>query len=336
MSRAKRLVRAAAWAAVVASFPVWFAAFLVVPFLPIATAAKAVAAAACIATGEALFWIGGFVLGAEVIAKFRAPKVTTGVSFASKRVAVIGATGGLGSAVARAVAREGGEVVLIARDEEKLAALGEALAAKTIVSDLRPASLREAAAACGPVDHVVCATGADVRRALDEHTDEDVARQLDVALAGPVHVARAFLSLVRAGGTIALFGGFADGSLSLPYYSANVAARAGLAGFVASVNRELAVERRTERLCYVCPAPADTESERPFAALWRRMGSAVVAPENVANFVLQSLLGKRTLAVMGASTRLLVCLQSLVPPVVDWLVVRRWGPLLKREFSPSK
>lgn len=336
MSRAKRLVRAAAWTAMIASFPVWFAAFLVVPFLPMTAAQKAVAAAACIAAGEALFWIAGFVLGAEVIAKFRAPKVDTGRSFASKRVAVIGATGGLGSAVARAIVREGGEVVLIARDSAKLAALGEALGARTIVADLRPESLRDAAAACGAVDHVVCATGADVRRALDEHSDDDVTRQIDVALVGPVNVARAFLSCVRPGGTIALFGGFADGSLSLPYYSANVAARAGLAGFVTSVNRELAVERRDERLCYVCPAPADTESERPFAALWKRMGSAVVAPELVANFVLQSLLAKRTLAVMGASTRLLVCVQAIVPPVVQWLVVRRWGPLLKREFSLAK
>lgn len=336
MSRAKKLVRAAAWTAMVASFPVWFAAFLVVPFLPISAAHKAVAAAACIAAGEALFWIAGFVLGAEVIAKFRAPKVDTGRSFASKRIAVIGATGGLGSAVARAIVREGGEVVLIARDSTKLSALGEALGARTIVADLRAESLREAAASCGAVDHVVCATGIDVRRSLDEHSDEDVTRQIDVALVGPVHVARAFLSCVRPGGTIALFGGFADGSLSLPYYSANVAARAGLAGFVTSVNRELAVEQRDERLCYVCPAPADTESERPFAALWKRMGSAVIAPELVANFVLQSLLAKRTLAVMGASTRLLVCVQSIVPPLVQWLVVRRWGPLLKREFSLAK
>ena len=336
MSRAKKALRATAWGAMVASFPVWFAAFLVVPFLPIGAAQKAVAAAACIALGEALFWGAGLVLGAEVIAKFRAPKVTTGASFAGKRVAVVGATGGLGSAVARAIAREGGELVLVGRDEGKLRAIAASIGARPIVAELRPESLRSAARECGPIDHVVCATGLDVRRALDAHSDEDIERQIDVALIGPVHVAEAFLPALRPGGTIALFGGFADGSLSLPYYSANVAARAGLAGFCAAVNRELAVEQRAERLCYVCPAPADTEAERPFAALWERMGSAIVPPESVANFVLQSLLAKRTVAVMGASTRALVCVQSLLPSVVDWLVVRRWGPLLEREFGAGR
>ncbi|MFO0560831.1 MAG: SDR family NAD(P)-dependent oxidoreductase [Polyangiales bacterium] len=336
MSRAKKVLRVAAWTAMVASFPVWFAAFLVVPFLPLGAAQKAAAAAVCIALGEALFWSAGLVLGAEVIAKFRAPKVTTGKSFAGKRVAVVGATGGLGSAVARAIAREGGELVLIGRDEARVRSIAGALGASAIVGELRPESLRRAAIECGPVDHVVCATGIDVRRALDDHTDEDIERQIDVALTGPMHVAKSFLPALRPGGTIVLFGGFADGTLSLPYYSANVAARAGLAGFCAAVNRELAVEQRAERLCYLCPAPADTEAERPFAALWKRMGSAIVPPESVADFVLQSLLARRTVAVMGASTRALVCLQSLLPALVDWLVVRRWGPLLKREFGPAR
>jgi hypothetical protein len=31
-----------------------------------------------------------------------------------------------------------------------------------------------------------------------------------------------------------------------------------------------------------------------------------------------------------------VCVQSLLPSVVDWLVVRRWGPLLKREFGAGR
>lgn len=86
------------------------------------------------------------------------------------------------------------------------------------MSDLAPASIRAAATESGEVDHVVCATGVDVRRALGAHTDEDVATQLDVALAGPIHVARAFLGVLRSGGTIAVFGGFADGTLVLPYH----------------------------------------------------------------------------------------------------------------------
>lgn len=331
-SRGRRVARALAWAAVISSFPVWCFAF-VVPFLPLGTAAQAALAAGCIVAGEALFWGGGLVLGVEVIARFRTPKVTTGKSFVGRRVAVIGATGGLGAAVARAVAREGGEVVLVARDLAKLQPLALELDAQVVQSDLDSAALRAAANECGIVDHVVCATGVDVRRSLEAHTDDDVASQLEVALAGPVHVARAFLSRLRAGGTIALFGGFADGTVALPYYSVDVAARAGLASFCASVNQELAVEGRAERLCYVCPAPADTAAERPFAALWRRMGTSMVPPERVADFVLAALLAKKTVAVMGWSTRALACARAMAPRLVDWLVARRFGPLLKQAFG---
>lgn len=326
------MIRGIAWGAIILSFPVWCFAF-VVPFLPISAANKVVFATACIVAGEALFWSAGFVLGAEVIAKFRGPKVTTGKSFVGKRVAVIGATGGLGSAVAQAVVREGGSVVLIARDASKLQPLAEELGAQSIVSDLSPTNLRAAAKETGKVDHVVCATGVDVRRSLEAHSDEDVATQLDVALAGPIHVARAFLDKLHAGGTIALFGGFADGTLALPYYSVDVAARAGLAGFCAATNQELAVEGRAERLSFVCPAPADTAAERPFAALWQKMGTKMVPPERVADFVLTTLLTKKAVAVMGFSTRMLTGARALAPAVVDWLVLRHVGPLLKQAFG---
>ncbi|MFO0610866.1 MAG: SDR family NAD(P)-dependent oxidoreductase [Polyangiales bacterium] len=329
---ARRALRAAAWAALGLSFPVWFSAFAA-PLLPLGAGQKAAFAAACIAAGEALFWGAGLVLGAEVIARFRGRRVATGASFAGRRVAVIGATGGLGAAVARAVVREGGAVVLLARDASRLRPLADELGAPSAVTDLTPSSLRAAAAACGAVDHVVCATGVDVRRALADHSDGDVASQLDVALAGPVHVARAFLGSLREGGTIALFGGFADGTLALPYYSVDVAARAGLAGFCAAVNQELAVEGRAERLCYVGPAPADTEAERPFAPLWRKMGTAMAPPARVADFVLAALLARRTVAVMGRSTRLLARLRALAPAAVDGLVARRVGPALREAFA---
>ena len=329
----RRLFRGLAWAAIVASFPVWFAAFLVVPFLPISAAARTGLAAACVAAGEALFWGAGLVLGAEVMARFRPPRVDTGRSFAGRRVAVLGATGGLGEAVARAVAREGGALVLLARDAVRLERLARELDAPFVVTDLSPRSLRAAAGTYGAIDHLVCATGLDVRRSLASHRDEEVTDQLAVALAGPIHVTRAFLPALRPRGTIALFGGFADGALALPYYTVDVAARAGLAGFCSATNRELAVEGSDARLCYLCPAPADTASERPYASLWRAMGAAPVAPDAVARYVLQSLLMRRTVAIMGFSTRALAWLSRVVPPLGDWLAVRRFGPLLRTAFG---
>lgn len=338
----RRALRAVAWGAVIASFPIWIAAFAVAPFLPLPAGERAAIAAGCIAAGEALFWIAGFYLGADVLARFRTPKVTTGRSLRGKRVVVVGATGGLGEAVARAAWREGGELLVVGRNEARLTSLardlgsaapGERGSVRAVASDLSAAALREAAERAGPCDLVICATGLDVRKPLQAHDDAEVDACIDVDLCGPIRLTKAFLPKLREGGVIALFGGFADGGVALPYYSVDVAARAGLAGFCAAVNRELAVEDRSQRLCYVCPAPADTEAERAYLPLWRELGTRIASPPEVANFVLQAVLAKRPVAVMGAGTRALARLQGALPWLGHAIVVRFLGKALRSRFS---
>jgi short-subunit dehydrogenase len=182
---------------------------------------------------------------------------------------------------------------------------------------------------------VVCAAGVDVRKSLLDHSVDEIDRELDVDLRGPLLLTRAFLPQLHHNGSLALLGGFADGRLALPYYAADVAARAGLAAFVESMNRELALEGASQRLTFVCPAPADTSAERPHAALWLKMGTPLVAPAVVANFVLQALLQRKNRAVMGWSTRALAWVNAMSPAVADLLIVCRFGPLLKDAFGRS-
>jgi NADP-dependent 3-hydroxy acid dehydrogenase YdfG len=334
--RLRRALRTAAWVSIIGSFPVWTAAFVVAPFLPLPAEQRAAVGLALIVAGEAMFWVAGLALGAEVMARFRAPKVRTGRSFRGRRVAVLGATGGLGAAIARAVVREGGEVVLLARDEARLAPLAAELSAPSLRVDLTDAaSLGAAAAALEPVDHFVCATGVDVRKALEAHEPGEIAHELAVDLQGPILAARALLARLREGGSFAVLGGFADGGLALPYYSVDVAARAGLAAFCESMNRELALGGRTQRLSYLCPAPADTEAERPFGPLWEQMGTRPVPPAQVADFVLVALLQRRAVAVMGFGTRALAFVNRLSPALADLIALRRLGALLHRAFGPG-
>lgn len=332
-SKLRRVIEALAWVSIVLSFPVWCAAFLVAPFLPIDAGARVAVAGACIAAGEVLFWGAGAILGASVIARFRAPKVNTGKSFAGKRVVVVGAAGGLGEGVALALLREGAVVVALARDVERLQGLRDAGAVTSVVDVADAASIEAAAVATGAVDHVVCAAGVDVRKGFLAHSVEEIDRELAVDLRGPLLLTRAFLPSLRDEGSMAFLGGFADGRLALPYYAADVAARAGLAAFVESMNRELELEDKAQRLTFVCPAPADTDAERPYAALWASMGSRPVARSVVADFTLRALLQKRNVAVMGLSTRLLAQVNALSPSLANLLIVCRFGPLLRARFG---
>ena len=326
-----RFIRIIAWALVIGHVPVWIFAITATPFLPLPAAQRVAIATASAAVAEVMFWGGGAILGAAAIAKFRRPKVTTGRSFAGKRVAVLGATGGLGAAIAHALKREGAEVVALARDTTRLA---DGLRDGALQVDITsPGSLEDVAGHLGAIDTLVCATGMDVRKDLRAHSAEEIAAEVEVNLVGPVLATRALMSLVGDGGTIAILGGFADGRLALPYYSVDVASRAGVAAFCESMNRELALEGRDVRMCYACPAPADTEPERPYGELWRSMGSPPVPPERVADFVLAALLQRKRVAVMGRSNRLIAWINGLSPRAADLLRIRRVGRLLRDAFS---
>lgn len=261
--------------------------------------------------------------------------------FHDRVVLVVGATGGLGAAIAEAFAAKGSRLVLAARRPELLAPLAARLGATALVADLAdPASLadlRDAALAThGHLDVVVNATGHDVRKPLATHSSDDLRRTLEVNLLGAMELTRLFLP-VMGDGVILHLGGFADGRLAFPYYSADVASRAGLRAFVESVNRELELESRSTRVAFFSPSPADTEAERPFHPLWRAMGTPIVLPQRVAAAVVDAVARRRRFTVMGGPlTRVFAALNTVAPGIADALLMRRYGALLRRHFGVAE
>ena len=165
--------------------------------------------------------------------------------FAEKTVAVIGVTGGLGTAIARAFAAEGAALALASHSPLSDVELAGDVVVSRHQADLAdPASLadlRDAVLARhGRVDVVVNAAGYDVRKPLAEHTPDDFRRTLDVNLLGAMLLTQTFLP-VMDDGVIVDLGGFADGRLAFPFYSADAASPAGLRAFAEAANRELAL-----------------------------------------------------------------------------------------------
>jgi NAD(P)-dependent dehydrogenase (short-subunit alcohol dehydrogenase family) len=321
-----------AWVLIVVSVPVWCTVF-VAPFLPLSVAERSAIVAAAIVAGEMMFWLGVAMLGPELAAKVKKPNVNNGQSYRGKRVAVVGATGGLGRAITQALIREGAEVVALVRDGSKLGTEHEGIA-QCILIDMRSyLSIHEAAIQIGPLDVVIVATGMDVRKPLQEHTQEDLEHQWELNLRGPINVTKEFLANMNSHGVIAHLGGFGDGRLALPYYSANVSTRAGLAAFCESMNRELGLEGKDVTVSYLCPEPADTEAERPFRELWTKMGTPPIAPEKVADFVLESVLMKKPLAIMGRQTWVVAKINRMWVFAADWIGLRSAGKQLKAVFG---
>jgi len=141
-----------------------------------------------------------------------------------RRVLVVGATGRLGVAIARAIAERGDHVALTARDDAKLAALADTLSSlgprpRTLCVDLRdrdaPDVIARELIATGGVDDVVLACGPFPRTPLEELRREDLEQTLTVHAIAPLLLVSALADELgrREGAVVAL----ADAGVTRPF-----------------------------------------------------------------------------------------------------------------------
>jgi pteridine reductase len=148
-----------------------------------------------------------------------------------RRVLVVGATGRLGVAIARGLAKRGDRVAITARDPQKLAALADELAElpptaearairpRVVCADLldRDAPERIAAEllATGGIDDVVLACGPFPRTPLEELRREDLEQTLTVHAIAPLLLVNALAGELgrRNGAVVAL----TDAGISRPF-----------------------------------------------------------------------------------------------------------------------
>lgn len=255
-------------------------------------------------------------------------------------VIILGATGGLGSAIARTFSQVGDQVILVARDTTKLTPLTQELDSYSYTADITNLNtlqtLRdEIIQKYGHIDIVINATGSDVRKPFEKHTSSDMRQVLEVNLLGAMQVTHTFLPVMKEG-VIVQLGGFADGRLAFPYYTGDVASRAGVATFVEALNRELRLEGKHTRLLFFSPAPADTDSERPFHTLWRQMGTKIVSPEQVGIELRRAIIQKKEQYIMGGFwVNLFAKLNAAFPKFADMLLMNQYGQQLQNFFSVS-
>ncbi|MDX2193740.1 MAG: SDR family oxidoreductase [Gemmatimonadales bacterium] len=180
------------------------------------------------------------------------------------RVAVItGASRGIGAAVALGCWRLGAQVVRLARS----LADGVHDGVRDIPCDVADWAQVERAARTiereyGVPDLVVNNAGAFLLQPLEQTSAADFARQVDVNLRGPFHVARAFLPGMRAAGQgrFITIGSVAD-HVAYPGNSAYAASKFGLRGLHETLLAEF--QGGGVMLTLVSPGPTDTAAWDP-------------------------------------------------------------------------
>jgi short-subunit dehydrogenase len=168
-----------------------------------------------------------------------------------KVVVVVGATGGIGSALTRKLAREGANLVLAARNSSRLAALVSELPITqkeqvlSVPTDItNPAQVEalmsKAIAQFGQIDVLVNAAGAAVMKQYNKIEPQDLDAMLDLNLKGSFYTSQAAAEVMKEkkAGHICNIVGIL-GKHSMVMASAYCASKFGVVGFSKCMAEEL-------------------------------------------------------------------------------------------------
>ncbi len=164
------------------------------------------------------------------------------MNLGGRSVLLTGATGGIGSVVAHALAARGATVILTGRKAEPLSALAAELGGRAIAADLsEPDAPAALLAEAGDVDALVANAGLPASGELTSFSPEEIDRALMVNLRAPIMLARLLAPALTARGSGHLvFVSSLSGKAAGPHSSVYSATKFGLRGFSLGLRQDLA------------------------------------------------------------------------------------------------
>jgi short-subunit dehydrogenase len=166
------------------------------------------------------------------------------MDLAGRNALLTGATGGLGRAIALALAGRGARIALSARKPEALEALAAELPGEghtVLPADLaEPGAAERLAAAAGAIDVLVANAGLPGSGRLDDFSSEQVTRALRVNLEAPMLLAQAlYPGMLERGSGHLVFVASLSGKAPSPGASIYNATKFGLRGFALALRADL-------------------------------------------------------------------------------------------------
>ena len=248
-------------------------------------------------------------------------------------ILITGASGGIGGAIARELARRGASLILVNRDSEKLDAFAGELRAMggkvlPLVGDLavpgEPASLVDRAIALtGSIDILINCAGVQNFGFFARESAADTAALFHVNTIAPIALANAVLPhmLHNGKGQIVNVGSI-FGSIGFPCFASYSASKFALRGFSEALRRELTGSG--VGVIYVAPRFTRTAFNRSVVT---RMATALKMnqdePESVAASVIASIEQEGHDRYLGWPEKLFVRINSILPRLVDQSLMKQ-------------
>ena len=253
------------------------------------------------------------------------------MELSGKTVIITGASAGIGAATARAFAQAQANVVLAARNAERLETVrrslpGRHLAVSTDITDTAQveALVAQAVAAFGRIDIVVSNAGVGLAAPVTELRDDDLLQALRVNVLGPLALTRAVLPhMQRQGHGKLMFVSSVVGLRALPYLGGYAAVKAALD----RLTEALRVELRGSNITVTLVRPGTTRTEFRAHRLGggheqRRANTRAATPEQVASAIVRGARRKQRVVYVSARDKLVAWAGVLLPRITDRVLAR--------------
>lgn len=264
----------------------------------------------------------------------------------NKVVVISGASSGIGKACAWHFAKNGSKVVLAARSEEKLKAIGkemmiagyEILTVRADVSNEEDCQnlISETINKYKVIDVLINNAGISMRATLEEMDLSVMKKVMDINFFGTVFCTKYALPFIlKSKGSIVGVSSIA-GFKGLPARTAYSASKFAMQGFLES----LRIENLKKGLHVLIACPGFTASNIRNAALSKdgevqrespRDESKMMTAEKVAEYIYKAVINRQNSLVLTINGKLTVFLNKLIPSVIDRLV---YNYLKKEPNSP--
>ena len=252
-------------------------------------------------------------------------------------IVLTGATGGIGSAVARCLSDQGANLILVARNQQKLQQLQQQLGKQHLILAVDLSTVEGRAAlhnSCAQhphgIDILINNAGISEFALLQQMTADRISELLHVNLISAIDTCRLLLPLLlkRANGQIINVGS-TFGSIGHPGFSVYCASKFGLKGFSEALRRELL--DTDVKVSYFAPrATKTTINTDSVTNMNAELGNAMDEPEQVASALAKLIHdGKAAHYFLGWPEKLFVRVNALIPSLVDKALLKQL-PVIKR------